>query len=134
WRTREMFFALATIAVIGVISNWPVFRHVLHAILPMAANARVRLLLVLLLSIQIAAVWTAAAKPPLSLLLSILGVSTLLLALIYLIDFPAEYWRDTAVLAMLPSLAVLAMAALATLTARKALLPLLLVAVVAELS
>ena len=132
WRTREMFFVLATILSLGVIFNWPGVKEAIHFILPMAAHARVRFLLVLVLAVQTAAAIDLARRIPL--LIGLLAVSATLLAMLHGADFPKDYWRDTAVLAMLPSLAVLALAALAVLTRRKELLLALLVAIVAELS
>ena len=133
WRTREMFYLLASIACLGVILNWPGFRHVIHAILPMVAHSRLRLELVLMLSILIAAAidkWGTGTP----FLLGLAAVSITLFLALHTVDFPARFWRDTAVLAMLPSLAVLALAALAVLTKRRAFLVLLLAAVVVELS
>jgi len=130
WRAREMFFVVATVFVAGAILNWPVFRHLLHFVLPLAANGRVRLLLTLLLSIQIAAAIDLVRRLPM--LIGIFVVSATLFALLHVIPFPAQFWRDTAVLAMLPSLAVLAIATFAW--KRESLLMLTLVAVVAELS
>jgi hypothetical protein len=50
WRSREMFFVLATVLVVGVILSWPIVRELFHVVFQLAANARLRLFLCLLLA------------------------------------------------------------------------------------
>ncbi|HYI10279.1 MAG TPA: YfhO family protein [Thermoanaerobaculia bacterium] len=160
WRSREAFFALLTLFAIGVIFAWPVFTQLFHWTMPIAAHARLRYLLVLLLAIQSAAAVDFVraegqglraegenhdAEPsgfpsrPLALgprpflLAGIAAVAATLLALLHTIPFPFAYYHDTAVLAMLPSVAVLGVAAAVAMTRRRAAVLLLLVAVIAEL-
>lgn len=114
FRSVECFFALATLFALGVMLNWPVFSHVMHALLPMMAHARVRLIFALLISIQTAAMFDAAQRRPA--LIGIAIVSALLFVLLHRVDFPDDYWRATAVLTMIPSILVLALASLAILT------------------
>ena len=132
WRSREMFFVLMTLVVFGVMMNWPLLSGGMHALLPMMAHARVRLVLVLLLAIQTAAAIDLARRVPL--LLGVVAVSATLCVLAYAIPFPNAYWHDTALLAMLPSLAVAIAATLVAVTRREWAVLALLVAVTAELS
>jgi hypothetical protein len=131
WRSRETFYALATLAALGVILNWPGFSDALHAILPMMAHTRVRLLLVLLLSIQTAAAIDLVRRTPL--LLGIAAVGIILFVLLHTVKFPSNFWRDTAVLTMLPSVIVLALATIAIFTKRKLAFLGLIAAITAEL-
>jgi hypothetical protein len=55
WRSREMFFVLAALLCLGVILDWPLIGDAFHLLYSLAANARVRLLLVLLLATLTAA-------------------------------------------------------------------------------
>ena len=132
WRSREMFYVLMTLIAWGVMMNWPLLSHGLHALLPMMAHARVRLVLVLLLAIQTAAAIDLARRVPL--LLGALAVSAALCVLAYAVPFPSVSWHDTALLAMMPSLAVAIAATLVAVTRRDRAVLALLVAVIAELS
>lgn len=134
WRTRETFFLLMTVFILGVILAWPGFSETFHLAFKLAANARLRLLFALLLSIQ-----TAAAIDLLqrggrrSVLLGILAGSAILLWMLQRATFKNAWQHDTAILAMLPSIAVLLLATIAAL--RGARVPLLatMIAIIAEL-
>jgi len=108
WRSREMFFVLMTLIVVGVILAWPGFSEGFHLAFRLAANARLRLLLVLLLAIQ-----TAAAVDLLQrgrtrvVLIGIAAASALLLYAFATWHFDSAFEHDSAVLAMLPSIVVL---------------------------
>src|SRR5207253_548742 len=56
FREREFFFVIATVLVLGVILAWPGISTGFHALFKLAANARLRLFLAWLLSIQLAAI------------------------------------------------------------------------------
>jgi hypothetical protein len=56
WRSPETFFVLATVIVYGVIDGWPFIGDAIHAVLPVVAHARFRLLFIMLMAIQAAAV------------------------------------------------------------------------------
>jgi hypothetical protein len=131
FRSVECFFALATLFVLGVMLNWPVFSHVLHALLPMMAHARVRLIFALLISLQTAAMFYAARRKPA--LIGITVVSALLLVLLHRVHFPDDYWRATAVLTMIPSIVVLALASIAILTRNRIVCGALVAAIAFEL-
>lgn len=131
WRSREAFFALLTFFAIGVIFAWPGFTQLFHWTMPIAAHARLRYLLALLLALQCATALDLARRVPL--LAGIAAVAATLLLLLHTVPFATVYHFDTAVLAMLPSVLVLALAAVAAMTQHRAATLLLLVAVIAEL-
>lgn len=149
WRSREMFLVLMTFFVLGVIYSWPYVAEAFHAMLPIAANARMRLIFTLLAAIQAAAavdiVCRAANFDPLNrstsgglrpaaallqegppragvvpLLIGTLIVAGTLLYLLRSVPMQYAYRYDTAVLAMLPSLLVLAVAAVVAITRSEA--------------
>jgi len=134
WRSREMFFLLATLFVLGVILSWPGINDAFHLIYGLAANARLRLLLVLLLSIQTAAAVDLLSRDKKSVLIGVLAAASTMLLVFYRSDFANAYQRDSAMLAILPSLGVLLLATLAaTIRWRHVALLLLLTAVIGEL-
>lgn len=107
WRSREMFYAVLTLFVLGVIFSWPGIGESFHLMMPIAAHARARLLFTLLCAIQAAAAIDLVRRTPL--LLGILaGAATLFLLL--RIPMGSAYRFDTAVLGMLPGIAVLIVA------------------------
>jgi membrane protein YfhO len=115
WRSREFFFVVATAIVFGVVFQWPGVSDAFHLIFHLAANARLRLLLGILFAIQAAAMIDLALRGRiLPLLVGVLVASTLLLTVFFTYDFKFDYRRDSALLAMLPSIAVLAVSLLLT--------------------
>jgi Bacterial membrane protein YfhO len=134
WRSRELFFLLATLFFLGVILSWPGINEAFHLLFGLAANARLRLLFALLLSIQAAAAIDLLRRDARSVLIGISAAATLTLCVFYGSDFATAYHRDSAVLAIAPSLAVLAIATIAAVMKRREIAVLLLLtAVVAEL-
>lgn len=136
FRRRDLFLVVATLLVLGVILDWPVAGTVFNSALSMAANARVRLLLCLLMALQgAAAIDLIERGKAQQVLLALFVVSLVFLALMTLTDFAADWQRGSALLALLPSMAVIATAALATLAprVRGSLLMLVAVLVVTEL-
>src|SRR6185436_10597283 len=104
--------------ILGIILAWPVVAAAFHAIFKMAANARLRLLLCFLLSIQSAAALDLVLrKRSWEFLAGIAAAAAVLLGLTR-IGFPNDYNHDTAIVSMLPSLAVLLVAALTPLLGR----------------
>ncbi len=137
FRTREVFFVVATPIVLGIILGWPLIGTAFHAALSLAANARMRLVLCFLLAMQSAAAVTLLERRRTRpLLLGLLAVALAFLALMTLVDFPAEWQRDGALLGIYPSMIVIVVAAAAALVSRRwQIIPLmlLLVAIVGEL-
>jgi hypothetical protein len=110
WRSHEAFFVLAALVAVAVIFDWPGVGDLFHAVFHLAANGRVRLLLVLLLAVLTACAVDLIRRDRLSLLIGIGGASALLLIAYLTSNFWTSYQRETAILAMLPSIAVLAIA------------------------
>jgi hypothetical protein len=136
WRSREAFFVVATPIVLGIILAWPGISALFHLIFSLAANARLRLLLCFLLAIQAAAALSIVERERGWWNLGgIAAAAGLLLALMNGIAFPSAWARDTAMLAILPSMVVLLVASLVPITGRWKTVPimLLIVFVIAEL-
>jgi hypothetical protein len=110
WRTLEAFLVLATLLSLGVIFSWPLISEAIHFVLPIAAHARFRLLLVLLMAVQTAAALDAARQTRVPLLI---GIGVVVATHIWMLS-PAHFATDdlrwNAALAMVPGLAVLAIA------------------------
>ncbi|HYI10280.1 MAG TPA: YfhO family protein [Thermoanaerobaculia bacterium] len=127
WRSREMFFLLATVLVVGIILSWPGVSELFHVIFRLAANARLRLFLALFMAVQTAAVVDLIPRDRRSVLIGVAIAAAVLLGVFFTTD-------TAAFSPMIPSLAVLVVAASAALVRRHDLAVLLvLVAVTAEM-
>jgi hypothetical protein len=139
WRSHEAFFVLAAIIAVAVIFDWPGVGDLFHVVFHLAANARVRLLLVLLLAVLTASAIDLASKDRTSFLIGVGGAGALLAIAYFTSNFWSPHQRETAIYAMVPSLVVLLWSAATTVAAvkreRQLALPhsILLVAVIAEL-
>ncbi|HEV8658960.1 MAG TPA: YfhO family protein [Thermoanaerobaculia bacterium] len=133
WRSREFFFVIATLVVLGIVLGWPGLSQLFHLVFKLAANARLRLLLCFLLAVQTAAVIDLLQRDARAVLAGFAVCSGILIYLVYGVAFPNAAAHDTAVLALLPSVAVLALACFAALPRyRDGALMVLLMAIVAE--
>jgi len=114
WREREFFFVIATFLVLGVILGWPIVSTGFHALFKLAANARLRLFLCWLLSIQLAAVLDVIGRERRAwhFLAGILVTAGVMLYLMKSWWFPLPMDKDTAMISIIPSMIVLALAAL----------------------
>lgn len=111
WRTRELFYVLMVPLLIGIMFDWPVVGDAFHAVFAMAANARVRVLLCVVLAVCSAAAFDRFERGErISLLIGILAATLGLAGLVFLMKFPHAWGYDTAILAMMPTLLVLAVA------------------------
>lgn len=133
WRSTELFFVLATVIVYGVINGWPLIGDAIHAVLPVVAHARFRLLFIMLMGIQAAAAIDLRERSPLAAGVGI--VAAMLVALFTLKEFPSDEALRTALLTSARSVAVLALALLFALLPRwrRWVVLALLVAVIGEL-
>jgi len=113
WRSREMFYAVLTLFVLGVIYSWPGIGESFHLMMPIAAHARARLLFTLLCAIQTAAAIDLVRRTPM--LLAILASAVMLFVLLR-IPMGSAYRFDTAVLGMLPGIVVLLVATVVAFT------------------
>jgi hypothetical protein len=119
WREREFFFVLATPLILGIILAWPIVSTGFHAIFKLAANARLRLFLCWLLSVQVAAILDVIRRERVwHYLTGIALTSGMLLYLMRTQWFPLPADKDTAMIAIIPSMIVLALAALVPLSGR----------------
>ncbi|MDP9193047.1 MAG: YfhO family protein [Acidobacteriota bacterium] len=113
WRDRETLYVLGVVFSVGVVLGWPVITEVFHAIAGLAPTMRMRLGICWFGSVLIAAVIDDARRHSrLPLLLGTLVVAAGMLALMRTTAFPTPSHRDTALLSLLPSIAVLAAVAL----------------------
>jgi hypothetical protein len=136
WRSTELFFAIATVIVFGVINGWPLIGDAIHAVLPVVAHARFRLLFVFLMGVQAAAAIDLNQRGERAPLLAGAGVvAAMLVALFTLKPFPNDEAVTTALLTSARSVAVLVLAVLFALIPRwrRVVVLGLLVAVIAEL-
>ena len=132
WRSREAFFVLMTALVLGIVMSWPGVRELFHFIFRLAANARLRLLLAMLFAIQTAAVVHLLERGKrAAVLIGIAAAGAVLLTFLLRTNFPGAIQRDTALIAIFPSLVVLVVAAVIAFFPRWSML--ILVAVIAEL-
>lgn len=136
WRDREFFFVIATPVILGVILGWPVISNLFHLAFALAANARLRLILCWLLAAMTAAIIDVTLRERAVYLLSGLAVAAaVFLYLMTTVGFPDPAKKDTAMIAIMPSLLVIALSILFALPARvrPAVAMIVLVAVIAEL-
>ena len=113
FREREFFFVIATFLILGIILAWPGVSTGFHALFKLAANARLRLFLCWLLSIQLAAVLEIIRRERAwHFLGGILATAGVMLYLMRNWWFPEPMDKDTAMISIVPSLIVLGLAAL----------------------
>jgi hypothetical protein len=122
WRSHEAFFVLAALIAVAVIFDWPGIGDLFHVVFHLAANGRMRLLLVLILAVLTACAVDLIARDRMSVLIG-LGGAGALLAVAYLTTSGAV------ITPMLPSIIVLLLAAVSL---WRPLHLLLLVAVISE--
>jgi len=113
WRSTELFFVIATVIVFGVINGWPLIGDAIHAVLPVVAHARFRLLFVFLMGVQAAAAIDLTQRGERGPLVAGAGVvAAMLVALFTLKPFPSDEAITTALLTSARSVAVLVLAVL----------------------
>ncbi|HEX8154873.1 MAG TPA: hypothetical protein VF698_17195, partial [Thermoanaerobaculia bacterium] len=118
WRSREAFFVIATVIVVGIIMAWPGISTLFHLVFKLAANARLRLLLCLLLALQTAAVADLLQRGHVRIwLVATFASAAVLLYLAKFVGFPNREYELGALAAMIPSVLTLAAAALVPLIA-----------------
>ena len=113
WRDRETFYVLGALFSVGVVLGWPVITQLFHAIAGLAPTMRMRLGICWFGSVLLAGVVDDARRNTrLPLLIGTLATAVAMLALMRTTAFPTPSHRDTALLSLLPSIAVLAAVAL----------------------
>ena len=134
WRSPEAFFVLATLFAYGIIASWPLLGEAVHAVFPVVAHARVRLLFVMLLAILAAAAVDLVRKGDGRFVLGgAAAAAALLVALFATTRFPQPALRQGALVAAIPGAMVLAMAAAYALLPVRALQVLLLAGMAVDL-
>lgn len=119
FRTREFFLVLFALVATGIVFHWPVISAAFHFVFRFAANARLRLLLC-----WVAAAMTAAAidvarrERSIAFLLGELTTAAILLRLMLTVPFATAAARDTAMIAIIPSILVLLVSVLFVLEVR----------------
>jgi hypothetical protein len=135
WRSREMFFVLATVLVVGIILSWPIVRELFHLVFQLAANARLRLFLCVLLAVQTAAAIDIFGRDRKSAIIGLSAAAAMLFGVMLTADFTVPHYRDGSIAAMLPGLTVVLVGFIAIAVKRRqfAVLLLLLTGIIAEL-
>ena len=119
WREREFFFVVAGIIILGIILAWPGVSHLFQLVFALAANARLRLLLCWLLAAMAAAIIDVTLRERAAYLLAGAAITAaMFLYLMLKVPFPDAVKKDTAMIAILPSLAVIALSLLFALPLR----------------
>jgi hypothetical protein len=108
WRERETLYLLGFFVCVGIVLGWPLITPAFHAIAGLAPAMRMRLGICFFGSLLIApAVDRARADTRVPLLLGALAVSATMLYVLRATPFPSDSHRVSAVLSLLPSVAVL---------------------------
>jgi hypothetical protein len=119
FRSREMFLVILALIATGIAFNWPVISSLFHFVFKLAANARLRLFLCWsAAAMTAAAIDSAHRERSTHFLLGVLAAAAIVLGVFLKVDFPSAAMKDTAVIALLPSILVLALATLLVLQAR----------------
>ncbi|MEA2237695.1 MAG: hypothetical protein QOC81_2419 [Thermoanaerobaculia bacterium] len=119
FRSREMFLVILALVAAGIVFNWPVISSLFHFVFKLAANARLRLLLCwIAAAMTAAAIDSARRERSTPFLLGVLTAAALLLRTMWKVDFPSAVAKDTAMIAIFPSILVLVLASLFVLQAR----------------
>ena len=132
FRDREVFFVIAAIAIVILLANVKPAVAALHAVIGLAANARLRFLLAWILAVLIAAAVNRMRTMPFAIGLAAAALLVVLIAI--RTPFPSAAARHDGLMAVIPSAIVLAIAALALVPRMRNVASLLLVAaVIAEM-
>ncbi|HXH41088.1 MAG TPA: YfhO family protein, partial [Thermoanaerobaculia bacterium] len=136
FRSREFFLVILALIAAGIVFNWPVISSVFHLMFRLAANARLRLLLCWIgAALTAAAIDAARRERSTPFLLGVLAAAAIVLYVMLTVRFPGAAAKDTAVIAILPSILVLVLSALFVLHGRARHIATMLVgaAIIAEL-
>jgi len=134
FRDRELYFVIGTLIVLGIMLAWPGVSTAFHLIFKLAANARLRLMLCWMLAAMTAAALDAVLRDrAVFLLFGGFVTASMLLWLMTRMDFPGEWEKSAAMMAILPSMVVLLMTTLLATRFRQIAMMLVGVAVIAEM-
>ena len=136
WRSPELFFVIIAAVVLGALFDFPIVADLITTVFHLAANTRLRLIFCLMVALLTAGALDLAMKGERrTFLAGVLASSAIFGYVLWSTPFPDPWDHDSAVLSLLPSVAVLAVATLLTvaLRARHAVMMLVLVALVGEM-
>ncbi len=108
WRERETLYVLGALFSLAVVLGWPLITPLFHSIAGLAPAMRMRLGICWFASLLVAAVidWSRRdTRVPL--LIGTLTVAAAMLVLLRTMPFPSDAHRISAILSLLPSIAVL---------------------------
>jgi len=132
FREREFFFVIAAIAIFSLLADVKPAVAALHAIIGLAANARLRFLFAWILAVFIAAALNRMRTIPFA--IGLAAAAMLIAAIVMRTPFPSDAARHDGLRAIIPSAIVLAIAAIALIPRMRSVASLLLVAaVIAEM-
>lgn len=120
WRSRELFFVLATLFVVAVILGAPGISEGIHHIIPLVAHHRFRLLLTMLLALQAACLVDRLERGEdrTSTIIGVGVVAILLSVPLAIVKFPTHERFIGSLQAAIPSLVVLVLATIAAFGSR----------------
>jgi hypothetical protein len=113
FRDREVFLALAALGVLALLANIGPAVAVLHAVIGLAANARLRFLFAWILAVLIAAALHRLQRGTVvPFAIGLVATSALLAAIVMTTPFPSDAARHDGLLSVIPSAIVLIVAAI----------------------
>jgi hypothetical protein len=132
FRDREVFFVLAAIGVFALLASVRPAVAALHAVIGLAANARLRFLFAWLLAVLIAAALHRLPRVPFA--IGLASAAALIAWIVSRTQFPSDAARHIGLISIIPSIVVLAIAALVLVPRMRTFATMLLVAaVIAEM-
>ena len=135
FRDRELFFVLTALGILALLANVRPAVAALHAILGLAANARLRFLFAWILAVLIAAALDRLQRGVVvPFAIGVAAAAALLAVIVMRTPFPSDVARHAGLVSVVPSAIALALGALALVPrARSVAALLLVVAVIAEM-
>jgi hypothetical protein len=128
FREREVFFVIAAVGIFILLANVKPAVAALHAIIGLAANARLRFLFAWILAVLIAAAVDRFRAIPFA--IGLASAALLIVAIVMRTPFPSAVARHDGLLSIIPSAIVLLIAAIALIPRLRTAASLLLVAAV----
>ncbi|MEA2416261.1 MAG: hypothetical protein QOI58_2918 [Thermoanaerobaculia bacterium] len=132
FREREVFFVIAAIAIFILLANVKPLVVAMHAIIGLAANARLRFLFAWILAVLIAAALNRIRTIPFA--IGLVSAASLIAIIVMRTPFPSAVARHDGLVSIIPSAIVLVIAAIALVPRMRTVASVLLVAaVIAEI-
>ena len=125
WREREVFFALAWLAVLGMLANVPPFKQFISIVIPFTAHARLRILLCWLGAVLAGAV-VDRVRDRRAVLAGIAVVAAVIIFAFLKVQYPDARALHASVVTTIPGVVVLALTAVLAFSRRRRRVPLLL--------